>query len=357
MAPNTHARSSNPLVSGIIQICLVVNDFEKRIGELSGRFGIGPFKCWNFNPPRILHTIFREEKVLWTMKLGIAWVGNIQLEVIQPEKGPSLYKEYLAIHGGEGAHHILVSTGSIGFDQAIERMVSAGYPVGQEAMINIPVKIGPLTLSPLPSWLANLLAPKIAYMETEASLKTVLELSKLPPRLFRFGIKNGKPDYWIPANRPDFGAVLPNHFIKRINHIGIVTHDLDQLIDNYEKSIGVGPWKVSTLEPPRLSRVKLRGRETRFRVRIAAAQVGDMPLEIVQPLEGESLYEELLGARGEGIHYIGVLIDDAYSNSVKRFISLGSPVVMQGEIEDGYRFSFLDTQPFAAITMEIREKL
>ena len=356
MASNTHARSSNRLVSGITQICLVVNDFEKRVGELSGRFGIGPFKCWNFNPPHILHTTFRGEKVLWTMKLGMAWVGNFQLEVIQPEKGPSLYKEYLAIHG-EGAHHLLVSTGSIGFDQAIERMVSAGYPVGQEAMINIPVKIGPLTLPPLPSWLANFLAPKIAYMETEAALKTVLELSKLPPRLFRFGIKRGKPDYWIPANRRDFDAVLPNHFINRISHIGIVTHDLDQLIHNYEKSMGVGPWKVSTLEPPRLSRVKLRGHETQFRVRIAAAQVGDKLLEIVQPLEGESLHKELLEARGERIHYIGVVTDDDFSNAVKRFISLGSPVVMEGEIEEDYRFSYLNTQPFAAITMEIREKL
>ena len=343
----------NRFIDGISQVCIVVTQFERAVQELALRFGIGPFKCWHYKPPRLFHTTFRGEEALWTMKLGITWIGKTQLEVIQPLEGPSLYQQYLQAHG-EGIHHLMVTTGNRNFNQAMERFVSAGFSAGQGARLKVPIQIGPFTLPPLPRRLDNLLGTQIVYLATEESLKTVLELVKLPPWLFRLGLKIGKPDYWVPADQRDFHESLPHHFISQISKIGFVTRDLDQTIRSYADRVGIGPWKVYTLGSAQLSRLKMRGQETRFRVRLALTKVGDKLLEIVQPLEGHSFYQEILETSGEGIHYLGITPGELpFSRAIERFLALGCPVAMEGSIENCYRFSFLETKLYAATALEL----
>ena len=287
------------------------------------------------------------------MTLGIGWVGNTQLEVIQPQEGPSLYHEYLGAHG-EGVHHLLVDTGDVSFPQAIAKFSAFGYSVGQGAKLNLPLQIGPLSLPPVPRWLEKFLCSEIAYLETDKNLKTILELSRLPSTLFQVGVKIGKPDYWIPADETDFCKELPNSFLNRISKVGIVTRDLDGVIRNYEDHMGVGPWKVYTAESPQTCKIKMRGEEANFRARFAVTQVGDKLLEIVQPLEGRSLYQEFLAVRGEGVQYIGIGTKDlSLSQSLNRFTSLGCPVIMEGEMKDSHQFAFLDTEPFISTTLEV----
>src|SRR5438067_6625532 len=118
---------SKPFVTDIRQVCLVVDDLDKTLGELAGRFGIGPFKCWHLGARQLFGRKLRGKDVPWTMKLAIAWVGKMQLEVIQPVKGPSILEEYLNTHGG-GIHHLLVATGKLRLAQAMERFKAMGCP-------------------------------------------------------------------------------------------------------------------------------------------------------------------------------------------------------------------------------------
>src|SRR4051794_22352841 len=98
-------------VTEIRQVCLVTNDFEGTLRELTARFGLGPFKCWYLRAPRVFGRKFRAKAVPWTIKLAIAWVGEMQLEVIQPVDGPSALGEYASRQAeGGGIHHLLVAT-------------------------------------------------------------------------------------------------------------------------------------------------------------------------------------------------------------------------------------------------------
>jgi hypothetical protein len=202
--------------------------------------------------------------------------------------------------------------------------------------------------------LENFLCSEIAYLETDKELKTILELSRLPPLLFRAGIKIGKPDYWIPADERDFRKERSPSFINRISKIGIVTRDLDSAIRNYEDHIGVSPWRVYAEDSPQTCKIKMRGVGVNFRGRFAVSQIGDKLLEIVQPLEGRSLYHEFLSARGEGVQYIGVCTEGlSFSQALDRFASLDCPVIMEGERENSHPFAFLDTAPLISTTLEV----
>ncbi len=75
------------------------------------------------------------------MKLGIAWIGNTQLEVIQPLEGQNIYQEYFDTCN-EGVQHLLLETGNLNLNKAIKQLATVDYSVIQECKLNIPVQIG-----------------------------------------------------------------------------------------------------------------------------------------------------------------------------------------------------------------------
>ena len=86
----------------------------------------------------------------------------------------------------------------------------------------------------------------------------------------------------------------------------------------------------------------------------AETHVGDMGFELLQPLEGESLYTEWLAEHGEGLHHVAVMLHD-FDESVelkKRFAEQGMPVAMRGRIGDTIEYYYLETEPQLKIILE-----
>lgn len=343
----------NSFISNIDQVCIVTHDLKGTVQELTQRFGIGPFKCWDHTPKSLVDTEFRGERSIWTAKIALAWIGDLQLEVVQPTAGASLYNEFLNKHG-EGVQHLLVSSDDLSFEETVQRFISAGFPVVQGGMVRVPSQVGSLQL-PAPRLLRKFLSPKFKYLDTEAAIKTAIELIKMPLSLsYKRGCEIGKGDYWIPENRTAIEAGLPNIFIDSLFKVGLVTHDLETTVKNYAERLGVGPWKILDLTPSAIKDTKLRGEAVEFSLRLALAKIGETWIEIVQPLDGKSLYREFLEQHGEGIHYLGVSAGKlTFSEAVDKFNSLGCPVVMEGEFKGAYRFTHFDTKSFIKTTLEI----
>ncbi|WP_196510425.1 VOC family protein [Nostoc sp. NZL] len=347
-------KNSNSLFTQIRQICLVTNDFEKTVYGLSKELGIGPFKCWDHKPPRLFDIKVYGKEVYFTMKLAIAWIGNTQLEVIQPLEGQNIYQEYFDTYK-EGVQHLLLETGNLNLNKAVNRLATVDYSVIQEGKLNIPVQIGFLKLPSIPRIFSDLFIPRFAYLNTQNSAKTVLEILQLPPFLSaKAGISIVKPDYWIPAENTNINTSLSNSFIDQIYKIGIITHDLDKTVRNYVERLGIAPWKVYNLQSPRLSETKIHGKNVNLSVRIAVTYVGNTLLEIVQPLDGISIYHDLLDKHGEGVHYIGVASEKLnFSELIKHFNKLGYSIAMEGKLENAYHFAYLDTKSVAKMMIEV----
>lgn len=72
--------------------------------------------------------------------------------------------------------------------------------------------------------------------------------------------------------------------------IGIVVRDLQKKVDNYWVTLGIGPWQIIRMEPPILMEVTLRGKPVEASMLVAIAQSGNIQLELIQPLEGPSIW-------------------------------------------------------------------
>jgi catechol 2,3-dioxygenase-like lactoylglutathione lyase family enzyme len=85
-----------------------------------------------------------------------------------------------------------------------------------------------------------------------------------------------------------------------------------------------------------------RGAPADFTAHISMAYVGDMQLELIQPVTGESIYSEFLDRTGGGLHHLCWEVDDLDA-ALARAAEAGMPAVQTGDMAGGsIRFAYLD---------------
>ncbi len=93
----------NNAFSKLHHICIVVNDIEKTKSYYES-IGIGP---WIEYPPLVEYTKLNvmDEKGFFASRFVYTKIGDLQLQLVQPGEGKTIYKEFLE-KKGEGVFHI-----------------------------------------------------------------------------------------------------------------------------------------------------------------------------------------------------------------------------------------------------------
>ncbi|MDA4137149.1 MAG: VOC family protein [Thaumarchaeota archaeon] len=144
--------------------------------------------------------------------------------------------------------------------------------------------------------------------------------------------------------------VVPKMKIGGICQIGIVVRDLQKATDNYWATLGIGPWMTLRIEPPLLRDLTLRGKPVEASMLAAIAQSGSIQLELIEPLEGPSIWKEFLDERGEALHHVQSLVQDPDA-ALAAFKESGIDVLMSGRIGDSI-FYYMDTEPLLGTIYE-----
>ena len=139
--------------------------------------------------------------------------------------------------------------------------------------------------------------------------------------------------------------------IKGINQVAIVVNDLEKTAMNYWNVLGIGPWMVFDWEAPLVYDRKYHGRPAEAREKIALTQVGDVQLELVQPVEGPSIYKDWLDEHGESIHHINFIVDDV-DESAAILTGLGFESIQSGRFGPSKyngAFNYIEIPPLRTI--------
>lgn len=139
-----------------------------------------------------------------------------------------------------------------------------------------------------------------------------------------------------------------------ISQIAIVVRDIDDALEKYTRVLGWGPWNVYEHKPPSLHDTYLHGEPAEYTMIGAEAHVGSIVVELLQPVDGPSIYKEWLDGRGEGLHHIAVMRPTPDESRALRdhFAGLGAEVMMEGRIGKGIHFYYLDTEPLLKVILE-----
>lgn len=132
------------------------------------------------------------------------------------------------------------------------------------------------------------------------------------------------------------------------SHLGIVVEDIDKTTEFLSRVLGLGPWQVIDYAP---TKDELFVGEP-FRLRLALAGLAPLVLELVQPMEGKSIWSEFLKSKGEGLHHIAFTVPN-WDEMVQKMEEAGSRVVAGGTI-NGKRWCYFETSP-GGIIIELGE--
>jgi len=156
-----------------------------------------------------------------------------------------------------------------------------------------------------------------------------------------------------PAGAP--GAPLLRNGIAQI---GFVVSDLDEAVEQYWKLLGIGPWHFYTYGAPLVKKMSYHGRPAEYRMRVALANVGSLRIELIEPLEGDTVYAEFVREHGYGVHHLGLLVGDM-GEALKVAAEAGLEMSMDGagfgRTGDGH-YAYLDTEARLGTTLELIER-
>ena len=100
------------------------------------------------------------------------------------------------------------------------------------------------------------------------------------------------------------------------------------------------------------------GKPFSYNSRLALSYLGETRIELIQNLEGETVFTEFVRDHGYGLHHCGIYVPDIEA-SLAEARACGIRVLQEGggfgPDGDGY-FAYLDTHKMFGITYEIIER-
>jgi len=105
---------------------MVVRDLDSAIEQFKLLMGIDNFDVVDWPKPGSgTEATYYGKPAQFKLRIGFAQLGNLQLEVIQPVEGKSIYTDFLETHG-PGLHHIRFSEKD--FDKKVEQLQKSWHP-------------------------------------------------------------------------------------------------------------------------------------------------------------------------------------------------------------------------------------
>jgi catechol 2,3-dioxygenase-like lactoylglutathione lyase family enzyme len=304
---------------GINQIAIVVEDLEAVAENYWNILGIGPWAVFKWEAPLVYDRKYYGKTVWAKEKIALTQVGGVQLELVQPVDGPSIYGDWIKQHG-EGIHHLNFLVDNV--DETAAILEREGFPSIQSGKFGPPEKKGAYNYIDMPA-LRTIWEP-VYYEEIGAE-----------PVMLYGGSEESKARIKC----------------KGINQIAIVVENLELVAENYWNILGIGPWAIFKWEAPLVYDRKYYGKSVWAREKIALTQVGDVQLELVQPVDGPSIYGDWLKQHGEGIHHLNFLVDDV-DEAAALLEKEGFPSIQSGKFgppEKKGAYNYIDIKPLRAI--------
>ena len=146
--------------NGVAQVGILVEDIEQAVEQYWKVCGIGPWRIYTYQKPLIKTMHYRGQPGDYAMKVALATVGPLVIELIEIIGGDNIYQEYVEARG-YGLHHLGVVVDDV--PAAIAQAEEAGYPVTQDGAGYGQTGDG-----------------HFAYLDTEDKLGIIIELMEIP---------------------------------------------------------------------------------------------------------------------------------------------------------------------------------
>jgi hypothetical protein len=117
----------------------------------------------------------------------------------------------------------------------------------------------------------------------------------------------------------------------QISHIGFVVKEPEGIVDAFS-CLGFDHWETFQFAPPK--ETLIMGEPEAFNLKMYWTRMsGDLVLEIIKPMDKDSLWSKFLVNKGAGLHHIAFKLSN-FDEHVSRLKKLGGIVLVGGYLPD-----------------------
>ena len=95
-----------------------------------------------------------------------------------------------------------------------------------------------------------------------------------------------------------------------------------------------------------------------YSMRIALSYLGPLRIELVEPLEGDTVYADFVREHGYGVHHFGLLVEDM-QEAISQAEAAGLAMIQDGAgfgLDGDGHYAYLDTEDRIGVTLELIER-
>ena len=138
-----------------------------------------------------------------------------------------------------------------------------------------------------------------------------------------------------------------------ITQVGIVVKDIEAKARAWAEILGLPVPEVMVTDPYERAQTEYKGNPSKARAKLAFFHLGQMELELIEPIGTSSTWRDQLDERGEGLHHIAFEIE-GMAGKVAFLGDKGLSLVQRGEYPGG-RYAYLDGMGRLGAILELLE--
>ncbi|HRK21710.1 MAG TPA: VOC family protein [Fimbriimonadaceae bacterium] len=142
---------------------------------------------------------------------------------------------------------------------------------------------------------------------------------------------------------------------NKLAQVAFVVRDIEAAKVRWAAVLGVEPPNTIVTAPGHEARQTHRGQPSDAQAKLCFFDLGGVQLELIEPMGGESTWQEALDQNGEGFHHIAFWVENMPA-SAEGLKAHGIERIQRGDMGGGGQYGYFDaTQPLACV-IELLER-
>ncbi|MBZ0275594.1 MAG: VOC family protein [Anaerolineae bacterium] len=138
-----------------------------------------------------------------------------------------------------------------------------------------------------------------------------------------------------------------------VTQIGLIVRDIEQTSAAFSRILGLPLPEVMITDTVDIARTEYRGESSPAQAKLAFFRLGQVSLELIEPMGGPSTWQEHLDTKGEGVHHIAFEVPETAAASA-RLHEHGLEEVQHGYFPGG-QYTYFETTSQLGVILELLE--
>ena len=139
----------------------------------------------------------------------------------------------------------------------------------------------------------------------------------------------------------------------RVTQIGMVVHDIEAKARAWAEMLELPMPQIIVTDPLEIARTEYRGQPSSARAKLPFLPLGQVTLELIEPIGEPSTWHEHLASHGESVHHIAFEIK-GMGDKLAYLADKGAPLLQRGEYTGG-RYAYVDGERQLSLVLELLE--